>query len=120
MSQRRRYVCGHRLPALEADVLELLLRSQRPMSVTEVQHALPGARRAHTTISTLLSRLADRGLVQRRSRDRVYEWFPAGSPEELAITALERVLEGVEHPDAVVLEFLNRRGRPPARRRKER
>lgn len=106
MTGGRRYVCGHRLPALEADVLELLLAAGAPMTVAEVQDALPGARRAHTTVSTLLTRLAERGLVERRSRGRVYEWFPAGSAQELAIAALERVLEGVDDPDAVVMGFL--------------
>jgi predicted transcriptional regulator len=117
VSERRRYVCGHRLPALEADVLELLLASESPMTVAEVQQALPGARRAHTTVSTLLTRLSERGLVERRPRGRVYEWSPAGSAQELAITALEQVLDGVEDPDAVVLGFLDsmRRKRPRKR-----
>ncbi len=117
MSERRRYVCGHRLPALEADVLELLLASAAPMTVAEVQEALAGDRRAHTTVSTLLTRLSDRGLVERRPRGRVYEWSPAGSAQELAITALEQVLEGVEDPDAVVLGFLDSvRGKRPRKR----
>lgn len=90
-------------------MLELLLASEQPMAVADVQAALPGERRAHTTVSTLLSRLADRGLVERRRRDRGYEWFPAGSPQELAIAAVEKVLEGVEDPDAVVLSFLKAR-----------
>lgn len=109
MTEPRRYVCGHRLPALEADVLELLIASGEPMTVAEVRAALPGGHRAHTTVSTLLARLAERGLVQRHERGRVYEWFPAGSPQELALAALEQVLEGVEDPDAVVLSFLNTR-----------
>ena len=115
MNEPRRYVCGHRLPALEADVLELLLRTSEPMTVAKVQAALPGAQRAHTTVSTLLSRLAERGLVERRKRDRLYEWFPAGTPHELAIAAVEKVLEGVEDPDAVLLSFLRTRrsGRRP-------
>jgi predicted transcriptional regulator len=107
VSAGRRYVCGHRLPALEADVLELLLAAESPMTVAEVQAALPGARRAHTTVSTLLTRLSERGLVQRGPRGRVYEWSPAGSAQELAVAALEQVLEGVEDPDAVVLGFLD-------------
>lgn len=118
MTEQRRYVCGHRLPALEADVLELLLRSSESMTVAEVQASLAGPRRAHTTVSTLLTRLADRGLVGRASRGgRIYEWFPAGSTQELAVAALEQVLDGVEDPDAVVLGFLEsvrgrkRRGR---------
>lgn len=117
MTEQRRYVCGHRLPAVEADVLELLLRFGEPMTVAEVQSSLPGTRRAHTTVSTLLTRLGDRGLVQRRSRGRVYEWFPAGSAQELAVAALEQVLEGVEEPDAVVLGFLKTLRRRKRRRR---
>jgi predicted transcriptional regulator len=107
MSEPRRYVCGHRLPALEADVLELLLAAPGPMTVAEVQQALAGTPRAHTTVSTLLTRLSDRGLVSRRPRDRVYEWLPAGSAQELTIAALHQVLDGVDNPDAVVLGFLD-------------
>jgi predicted transcriptional regulator len=117
VSEGRRYVCGHRLPALEADVLELLLAAQGAMTVAEVQAQLPGERRAHTTVSTLLTRLNERGLVKRGRRGRVYEWSPAGSAQELAIAALEQVLESVEDPDAVVLGFLQTvRGRRPRRR----
>lgn len=107
MSESRRYVCGHRLPAAEADVLELLLAAQGPMSVADVQHSLSGTQRAHTTVSTLLSRLADRGLVTRRQRGRIFEWLPAGTAQELTITALHQVLEGVDDPGAVVLGFLD-------------
>lgn len=114
MSGGRRYVCGHRLPALEADVLELLLAAPAPMTVGEVQDALDGNRRAHTTVSTLLTRLRDRGLVTRRARDRVYEWSPAASAQELTIAALHQVLDGVDDPDTVVLGFLDSvRGKRP-------
>jgi len=123
VTERRRYVCGHRLPALEADVLELLLEADAAMTVAEVQDALLGPRRAHTTVSTLLTRLNDRGLVTRSPRGREYEWSPAGNPQELAIAALEQVLEGVEDPDAVVLGFLDnvrRKRRPRRASRKDR
>ncbi len=117
MTEARRYVCGHRLPAMEADVLELLLASDRPMTVAEVQDELAGPRRAHTTVSTLLTRLGERGLVDRRRRGRVYEWFPSGSPQELALMALEQVLESVDDPNAVVLGFLKTRKRTPRGRK---
>lgn len=120
-NEPRRYVCGHRLPALEAEVLELLLAARSPMTVAEVQDALSGPRRAHTTVSTLLTRLSERGLVTRSPRGREYEWSPAGSARELAIAALEQVLEGVEDPDAVVLGFLETvRGRRSRQRRRPR
>lgn len=116
MGERRRYVCGHRLPALEADVFELLLDSGRPLSVAEVRDALPGPARAHTTVSTLLTRLAERGLVRREKRDGHYEWSPADTPEGLAVSALKEVLSGVEDPDAVVLGFLQSLKRSSRRR----
>jgi len=116
VSDGRRYLCGHRLPGLEADVLELLLDAQAPMTVAEVQQALTGSRRAHTTVSTLLTRLADRGLVTRRPRGRVYEWSPAGTAQQLTINALHQVLDGVDDPRAVVLGFLDTVRGKPARR----
>jgi len=118
MSERRRYVCGHRLPAAEADVLELLLANGEPISVAEVQETLPPPRRAYTTVSTLLTRLAERGLVVRHARGRVFEWSPAGSSRDLAVAALERVLDRIEDPDAVLLGFLEsvkRKRRPLSR-----
>ncbi len=119
MSEHSRYVCGHRLPALEAEVLELLLAAPAPMTVAEVQEALSGPVRAHTTVSTLLSRLTDRELVGRRRLGRVYEWFPADSAHGLAIRALEEVLAGVDEPHAVVMGFLeNLTGRKRTRRGK--
>jgi predicted transcriptional regulator len=106
MSEHSRYVCGHRLPALEAEVLELLLDAPAPMTVAEVQEALPGNRRAHTTVSTLLTRLGERRLVDRSRRGRLYEWFPADTAQGLAIRALAEVLAGVEEPHGVVMGFL--------------
>lgn len=118
MSERSRYVGGRRLPGAEAEVLEVLLDAGRPLTVAEVQVALAGPLRAHTTVSTLLTRLAERGgLVVRRRRERGYEWSPAGSREELAVNALREVLAGVEDPDAVVLGLLESL-KPPRRRRK--
>lgn len=116
MGERWRYVCGHRLPALEADVLELLLDSERPLAVAEVQAALPGPRRAHTTVSTLLTRLSERGLVRRERPGRLYVWSPADTPEGLAVSALSEVLATVEDPDAVVMGFLRSLKRPRRRR----
>ena len=108
------------MPTLEADVLELMLQTGEPMTVAQVQAALPGQRRAHTTVSTLLSRLSDRGLVSRRERGRIYEWFPAGSAQDLAVSALERVLDGVDDQDAAILGFLEAVERRSGRKRRPR
>lgn len=114
-----RYVAGHRLPGAEAEVLEALLDATGPLTVGELQAALAGAR-AHTTVATLLSRLAERGLVRRGLRERVYEWQPVADRDGLAVTALRQVLDQLEEPGPAVLGFLEdvtrrRRGRRPER-----
>lgn len=115
MSESSRYVAGHRLPGAEAEVLEVLLEAPGPLTVAELQAALGGAR-AHTTVATLLSRLADRGLVERRLRERVYEWRPVADRDGLAVAALRQVLDQLEEPGPAVLGFLEdvaRRRRAP-------
>lgn len=114
MSESSRYVAGHRLPGAEAEVLEALLDAPGPLTVTELQVTLGGSR-AHTTVATLLSRLADRHLVERRLRERIYEWAPVADRDGLAVAALRQVLDQLEEPGPAVLGFLEdvtrRRGR---------
>lgn len=111
---KRVYLAGHRLPAAEAEVLRVLL-VDGPLLVAEVADRLPGRRRAHTTVSTLLGRLMDRGLVVREAEGRGHRYRAAGSEEELAALALSRALEGVDDPAAVLLAFIDRL--PPGARR---
>lgn len=117
MSASSRYVGGHRLPGAEADVLEALLDAAGPLTVSELQGALGGSR-AHTTVATLLSRLAERGLVQRSLRERVYEWKPVADRDGLAVVALRQVLDQLEEPGPAVLGFLEDVTRRPKRPRR--
>jgi|GEM_PF-1490692 len=107
----RRYVSGHLLPAFEADVLELLLRAGRPLSVAEVQASLPGPSRAYTTVATIIGRLVERGLVVGERSGRLYRYRPVGDERRLAELALDRLLESVSDPEAVILGFLRRKGK---------
>lgn len=102
---RRMDIAGHRLPPAEAEVLRVLL-DHGPLLVAEVQERLAGPRRAHTTISTLLTRLAERGLVERDAEGRGHRYRAAGDESQLAVLALERALRGVDDPAAAVLAFI--------------
>lgn len=113
---KRVYVAGHRLPASEAVVLEALLDAERPLLVSEVQRRLAGRRWAHTTVSTLLGRLVDRGLVIREPEGRAHRYRSSGSAGELAAAALERALEGVDDPAGALLAFIDRLPAPTRRR----
>jgi Predicted transcriptional regulator len=104
---KRVQIAGHRLPEAEAEVL-LVLLVHGPLLVAEVQERLPGRRRAHTTVATLLGRLLERGLVVRDPEGRGHRYRAAGTEEELAVLALEQALQGVDDPAQAVLAFVDR------------
>lgn len=59
MGQRRAY------GELEAQVLHALWAASAPLTAKEVQQAIMGASPAHTTVLTALSRLSEKGDVER-------------------------------------------------------
>jgi predicted transcriptional regulator len=105
MTDTTRYISGHRLPGAEAEVLDTLLDAPGPLTVSELKDALPHPR-AHTTVATLLSRLADRGLVERQLRERTYEWRPVADRDGLQVLAIREVLEHLDEPSPAVIGFL--------------
>lgn len=112
---RRAVVAGHRLPSAEAAVLRVLLEAEAPLAVAEVRASLAPPARAHTTVSTLLTRLVERGLVTRKRDGRAHLYQAAGTDQELAALALTRALEGVEDQAAAVVALVHRL--PPGSRR---
>lgn len=105
MTETTRYVGGHRLPGAEAEVLETLLDAPGPLTVGELKEALPRAR-AQSTIATLLSRLAERGLVKRQLRERTYEWAPVADRDGLQVLALREVIDRIDESSPAVIGFL--------------
>ncbi len=105
MTDTTRYISGHRLPGAEAEILDALLDAPGPLTVSELKDAL-SQRRAHTTVATLLSRLADRGLVERQLRERTYEWRPIADRDGLQVLALREVLDHLDEPSPAAIGFL--------------
>lgn len=105
MSDNSRYISGHRLPGAEAEVLDVLLDAAGPLTVSELKDALAQVR-ATTTVATLLGRLADRGLVKRQLRERVFEWSPVADRDGLQVLALRQVLDHLDEPSPAVIGFL--------------
>jgi BlaI family penicillinase repressor len=72
------------LGELETDVLGLV-REKRKVTVQEVKEALaPRRALAYTTVMTVLSRLAAKGLLERQKQGRAYYYTPAASAEKVA------------------------------------
>lgn len=107
MRASRRQVAGRRLGALEAEVMELIWARGDWVAVNDLLAALGGQRRAYTTVMTIVTRLCDKGLLERERRGRGFVYRPALSKEELAARTLHDVLASTEDPQAVLAHFVS-------------
>jgi predicted transcriptional regulator len=99
-------MAGRRLGALEAEVMDYVWRHGDWVGVNDILTALHGPRRAYTTVMTIVTRLCDKGLLQRERRGRGFVYRPAQSKEELAAQSLRDVLASSEDPQAVLARFV--------------
>lgn len=104
----RKLIAGQRVGQLEREILEQLWRAPRPISGRELAGLLPPPERAYTTVMTILSRLMAKGLVERELIDGTYRYRAAGTPEELAAQAIERLVASVTDRGAVLAHFVER------------
>src|SRR5215469_9470851 len=84
----------NRLGELERAIMEILWVSPTPMTVRQVGTCLTDRDLAHTTVMTVLDRLAKKGFVKRQRAGRAWRYRPAESREayvtELMLTALDQ------------------------------
>lgn len=78
---------------LEADVMEVIWDRGRA-TVHDVHERLAAANRevAYTTVMTVMSRLADKGLLKKRKAGAAYVYTPAASKEEFTKRTVGKVL----------------------------
>ena len=95
------------LGPLEAEVMATLWHASEPLSVRQAAEALNAHRRsplAYTTVMTVLSRLADKGVVARTLVGRAYAYAPVAA--DSADIAVRGVLAA--HGDAALARFVDR------------
>ena len=99
-----------RLTALQLAVMQVLW-SRDEVSVTDVQRAMTGRRRALTTVATMLVRLEQRGLVSHRAEGRQYFYRSRVSPAEVRETVTRELLRDLFDGDvaAFVSQLLDAR-----------
>jgi predicted transcriptional regulator len=90
---------------LEADVLTVLWRADRPLSPGQVRTEL-GANLAYTTVMTILTRLYEKGSVSRTRDGRAYVYTPAFEQAELAASQMRSVLDSGHDREAVLARFV--------------
>jgi predicted transcriptional regulator len=96
----------HGLGELEAAVMDVLWREERPAKVRDVLERLDTGRPlAYTTVLTVLDNLHRKGWVQRELHGKAYHYRPALSREEAASRVLRAVLDSSGDPEAVLFHF---------------
>jgi predicted transcriptional regulator len=107
----------NRLGELERAIMEVLWQTDSPLTVRQVSTGLTQRNLAHTTVMTVLDRLAKKGFARRERDGRAWRYRPAATREayvtELMLTALEqtgdrgaalaRFAQSVSGSEAVVL-----------------
>jgi predicted transcriptional regulator len=91
---------------LEAAVLSALQAAGVALSPGEVRDRLD-ADLAYTTVVTILSRLHDKGVLERRKVGRAYAYAPVADEPGLAARRMARVLDGESDRGAVLARFVS-------------
>ncbi|MHB1390740.1 MAG: BlaI/MecI/CopY family transcriptional regulator [Thermoleophilia bacterium] len=80
---------------LEADIMELCWKVEN-CSVRGIHDQLAADRKiAYTTVMTVMSRLAEKGLLQRQQHGRAYLYTPACSRDEFCSDTISTVMQGL-------------------------
>ncbi|MFI6345921.1 BlaI/MecI/CopY family transcriptional regulator [Streptomyces sp. NPDC050560] len=99
---------GERRPAgeLEASVLGALWAADRPMTPGEVREALD-ADLARTTVTTILTRLHDKGTVVRARSGRGYAYAPVTDDSGLHALRMHQELDRGGDRNSVLARFVS-------------
>jgi predicted transcriptional regulator len=92
--------------SLEADVLDVLWRATEAMTPAEVLDAL-GTDLAYTTVTTILTRLWQKGLVDRSKVGRAYRYAAVMSEAELVAARMRTALAGTSDRSATMSRFVD-------------
>ena len=93
MPKTRKSTSLTRLGELEADVMGVVWEKGRA-TVQDVKDVLePRRALAYTTVMTVLSRLAEKGVVERHKEGRAYYYTPAASQEKVAGSLLHSLVK---------------------------
>jgi predicted transcriptional regulator len=86
-------------------VLAVLLATEEPMTAARVRSAM-GDSLAYTTVMTVLSRLADKGLAERERRGRAHVYSPVRDGSEVTALRMRRLLDADDDRAAALARFV--------------
>jgi predicted transcriptional regulator len=103
---------------LEREILNVLWDANEPLPAAEVREAL-GSTLAYTSVATVLTRLWEKGSVQRVLTGRAFAYSPTLTREVWYAEQMLAVLDGLPNQRALLVGFvdkLSRRDRDALRR----
>jgi predicted transcriptional regulator len=84
----------------------VLAGAERPMSAAQVREALSDAL-AYTTVMTVLTRLADKGLAIRQRRGRAHVYAAVRDEAEVTAHRMRRIMDAGEDRVAALARFVD-------------
>lgn len=97
------------LGPLETDIMQLVWQDQTT-TVKKIHQALQANREiAYTTVMTTMTRLAEKGVLNRQREGLAYVYTPAISQREFEATMVRRVLDGLmdEYEDETIMYLMD-------------
>jgi predicted transcriptional regulator len=93
---------------LEAQVMDVLWSSTAPMTPREVHGAISTRRRplAYTTVMTILTRLWEKGMLDREPHGRAFAYSPVTGRDEWTADRMHSVLEQAADPGVALTHFV--------------
>lgn len=105
-SRRERRESG----ALESEVLSALWAAPGPLTAGEVHEAMQAPELAYKTVLTVVSRLHDKGRLDREKVGRAFVYWPTRDRSAFAADAMTAVLAGDVDRTAVLQGFVDSLG----------
>ena len=91
--------------SLEQSVLDVLLASPAALTPGDVRDRL-GGELAYTTVMTVLTRLAEKGLVTRERVGRGFAYAAVNDAAEIAARQMQKLLDSQQDRAAVLARFV--------------
>jgi predicted transcriptional regulator len=93
---------------LEARVMDVLWSHDEPMTPRDVHTAISTTRRplAYTTVMTILVRLWEKGMLDRKEHGRAFAYEPVAGRDEWTAARMHDLLEQAGDPGAALTHFV--------------
>jgi len=113
---------GKVLGELESNVMEIVWRAKKPVSVSDVINILSKQREiAYTTVMTIMGRLTDKGLLKRTASGKAYIYKPMYSKDTFLSRISRQIIRNLvsSFGDTAIAHFTEELEHIPSEKKKK-